>query len=48
MKSILACTTMFALLILTIGCSTENPICGDTICIDGEVFLNPNLKTMLF
>ena len=31
------------ILIFSIGCSTENPICGDTLCVDGSVFLKSDL-----
>ena len=33
----------FALMIFTIGCSTENPLCSTTYCVDGEIFLRSQL-----
>ena len=33
----------FALMIFTIGCSTENPLCSTTYCVSGEVFLRSEL-----
>ena len=33
----------FALLIFTIGCSTENPLCSDNYCVSGEIFLRSEL-----
>ena len=28
----------FALMIFTIGCSTENPLCSDNYCVEGEIY----------
>ena len=33
----------FALIIFTIGCSTENPLCSDNYCVSGEIFLRSQL-----
>ena len=33
----------FALMIFTIGCSTENPLCSDNYCVSGEIFLRSQL-----
>ena len=34
----------FALMIFTVGCSTENPLCSTTYCVDGEIFLRSQLE----
>ncbi len=33
----------FALMIFTIGCNTENPLCSQNYCVSGEVFLRSQL-----
>ena len=46
LKSVLFYVLMlsaFALMIFTIGCSTENPLCSTTYCVDGEIFLRSQL-----
>ena len=51
MKSILKPAVMlivFAILILTIGCSAENPICTTNFCAVGEVFPRSELDTANF
>ena len=48
MKSILAYVPILALLILTIGCNAENPICTDNFCAIGEVFPRSELDTADF
>ena len=35
--------TFIALMAMLFGCGTENPICGDTLCVDGSVFLKSEL-----
>ena len=34
----------FALMIFTIGCSTENPLCSTNYCVEGEVFAKSDLE----
>ena len=29
---------MLTFLMLTIGCSTENPLCTDNYCVEGEIY----------
>ena len=43
MKSILTYAPILTLLILTIGCSTENPLCTTSYCVEGELFLKSEL-----
>ena len=43
MKSILTYALILTLVILTIGCSTENPLCSDNYCVSGEIFLRSQL-----
>ena len=31
-------------IIFTLGCSTENPLCTDNYCVEGEVFLKTDLE----
>ena len=38
MKYILTYAVMVAFLILTIGCSTENPLCTTNYCVEGEIY----------
>ena len=33
----------FALIIFTIGCSTENPLCTDSYCVEGEIYPRSDL-----
>ena len=39
---------IFSLLVIaivfTLGCSTENPLCSDTYCIEGEIYLKSDLE----
>ena len=48
MKSILAYIPILTLLIFTIGCNAENPICTTNFCAVGEVFPRSELDTADF
>ena len=34
---------VFVAMMLSIGCSTENPLCSDNYCVSGEIFLRSEL-----
>ena len=38
LQSLSIVAPMLTLLILTIGCSTENPLCTDNYCVEGEIY----------